>query len=722
MVAGLAALTVGLMLVNFKDSGQRGSSQALAQAMAEELRQARGLAIASQAPVAVVFPGVGPSGAVPHTTSFYQLEGWTAPRVTRVRHLRGEFPGCSLFHGSWPLDMTQLHSAVGANAANPPILGDKWRDWDLSRWLPAPSRQDYCLVFTPDGRVRGNDLPTFDRAYHILVVNGVGSYSSASPPANSALAQRPAYFTPGLVGSPYTVAVDVAGTVSVHPGVQACLAGAVQEVRSLADTAPAAAGRRLDARVQPMPDVPQIEIRSTTPNPAAGTDVSVSPDGYITLRASVADTANSGERLYCVWQVTPNSSNLGAGPSDYSVATAPGRGAAMDWSPALNRWVSTWQWRPPHDGKGGDLFTLRLVIQDSSGTDLTAAIERHVSVCPPGEVYYSAGFTMAFFSNVQRMNPDGSGKRVLHTPPYSAANPCHNGEAQVHCSADGLRVAFGSGRDLPPGGIGLQTYITDREGSMTYRVSGPVGDACEQMFLSPLGNLVAYKQMIAGVVYLQVVNCDPNPARRSVLTVDNLGGDGGWFLGGNARRGVMANDRLTWDMRLDNPAQAGVLYYSKWDAPGLEPHLYRARIGLDSLGRPTLDTPGAPFASVSAGAYSPYAFTAVRSDGSREDLLLYTLAGGVPRCGFLRFGPPVQVGILEAGSATGDVTPVAFMEGDQLKVLVNQPDPANGFGRIFRYTPPFANTPAPDRREIAGPNSSVGGYNSFTPAFAPPKP
>lgn len=87
----------------------------------------------------------------------------------------------------------------------------------------------------------------------------------------------------------------------------------------------------------------------------------------------MGDTAKSGERLYCNWKVTPQSGNAGVGISDYSIPVASGRGVAMDWDPKTTRWISTWEWRPPADARGGDKFNLSLVVQDSSGADLTAS-------------------------------------------------------------------------------------------------------------------------------------------------------------------------------------------------------------------------------------------------------------------------------------------------------------------------------------------------------------
>lgn len=727
MVASLMAVTIGLMLVNTKGGKRQASCDTLGVALVEELRQARALAISSQTPVGVIFPGTDSSGnPQPVSSSFYQLEGWVNPKVTRVRQMQGDFPGLAIFQGSWAVDASQLRNPAGINQANPTVIGDKWANWQLDNWLPASAHRDYCFVFTPDGRVHTNDLPSFDHAYHILVSNGVAAYSSTAPPANTRMSSQPAYFQPNSLGPTCTISVDAGGGISLSQGVLAS-SGGVQILSSASLNPLKSAIPRLDGHIQPVPDTPVVKISSLGPNPAAGTDVSVSPDGYITLEANVGDTARSGERLYCNWKVTPQAGNVGTGPSDYSIPVAGGRGVAMDWDPKTSRWRSTWEWRPPADARGGDKFDLSLVVQDSSGANLTAEIQKKVVVCPPGEVYFGSGSTFLFLAYGGRMNLDGSARRELQFPPFSPGNPSPKGEIFLGASAEGSRLVVGSARENPdtsPTGIGMAIYITNRDGTSFYRVSNNTADACECASLSPFGNLVAYKQAVGGTILLRVTNVDPDPARRTTIDVANLGLDNGFFMqtGPNpARQGMMARDRLSWDTRVDDPAKNNTLYYTLYDGPGLTTHIYQYQVQVDGTGRPIQPSPLPPptRAPVTMQAMAPCSFTRVTAAGVREDYLFFTSNAGTQKTGFYRFGPPAVEGIAEAGSPSGDSQPVPFVEGDRLKLLVQENLPSQ-WARIVNLTPPMSDTSAPDRTVLASPEQ--GNVNAFNPNFAPARP
>lgn len=731
MVACLTAITIGLLLVNTKGGKRQVNCQTLGQALVEELRQARALAISSQTPIGVVFPGTDKGGAAqPVSCSFYQLEGWVNPKITRVRQMQGDFPGLAIFQGSWPVDASQLRDTTGINQANPSILGDKWGNWQLDNWLPASAHRDYCFVFTPDGRVHTNDLPSFDHAYHILVCNGVAQFTGAPTPANTRMSTQPAYFQPATLGPTCTVSVDAGGGISLSPGILAS-SGGVQMLSSAAMAPIQSAVPRLDSHILPVPDTPVVKISSLGPNPAAGTDVSVSPDGYITLEANVGDTARSGERLYCNWKVTPQSGNAGVGISDYSIPVASGRGVAMDWDAKAARWVSTWEWRPPADAKGGDKFNLSLVVQDSAGADLTAVIEKKVIVCPPGEVYFGSGSTFVPVSYAARMNLDGSGRRGLFFPPNSASNPPNKGESVLGASAEGSRIVVGSPRDNPdpgPLGVGWMIYLANREGSSIYRVSENPAQPCECAALSPFGNLVAYKQARGPDIWLMVTNADPDPGRRSTLPVCNLGPNGGNYLetGTNPiRQRLMGNDRVSWDMRVDDPAARNLVYFTMFDDLGgsdMVTHIHQTQINLDSLGRPVSHS-GIAASPITAQAMAPFSFTKVNTAGVREDYLFYTDNSGILKTGFLRFGSPANVqGLAVNPSPYGDTKPCPYMEGDTLKLLVQENSPKAGggfFGRIVSLTPPFAAADAA-RTTLAGPAESD--VNAFDPNFTPIRP
>ncbi|MEW6279905.1 MAG: GspH/FimT family pseudopilin, partial [Candidatus Eremiobacterota bacterium] len=167
VVALLAVATLSL-LVSTRHASSRASARGLALILAEQVRLARQQAVTRQVPVALCFPSNG--GAQGHTAAYYVLEGETNPRLTDTRDLRGEFPRAAAFVGVWSIASATLGKRLPIPGSAPAI--------DLNAWLPPECKRDYCFVFMPDGSLVTNDLPSYDGAYHVLVVAGL-AFSAA---------------------------------------------------------------------------------------------------------------------------------------------------------------------------------------------------------------------------------------------------------------------------------------------------------------------------------------------------------------------------------------------------------------------------------------------------------------------------------------------------------------------------------------------------------------
>ncbi len=722
------------MLINMNPSRARASSGSMANALANELRQARQLAISTQSPVAVVFPsGQSSGGARPIATSFYQLEGLTAPRITRAVQYSGDFPGCSVFNGLWSTDSsTFLNSGAPVNQANPTIPGHKFGALDLDKWLPTFAKQDYCLIFGSDGTVRSNDLPTFDYAYHLLVSNGVGGATSGSAPGNTKLTTQPTYFSPTRLGETQTVTIDLGGAITVTPGVRSVAAGAVAVEGRTENYQTAAPSRPPTSPVAPIPGTPTVAVLPATADPAAGAAVSVAPDGYVTLECSVEDTANSGERLYCQWDVTPDSGNsAGSQVSAYSIPVQANRGAAMDWDPAANSgngsWKSLWQWRPPAGGQPGDKYRLAVVVQDSSGAALTAAITRRVDVCPPGQVLYQQSDAAFVNANLSLMNPDGGGKRRLHMYPFSALNPVPANEGDPSATIDGGRIAFISSRPATVGGTPLTTlqgFVTDRDGHNCYQVtSSPT--SIEDPTISPLGNLLAYKTHDGTNTHLWVVSTDPNPANRIPMEIpdDGLNTRGLSCFNGNVTDPAVRYvfDRMSWDARVDDAAHNNTLYFTS-NRTGVGNEIRQVQIQVNGAGQPVSATPVSPRTPIESGpaahgARSPFFFT----DLAGVHRLFFSADDGDAYAAFKLDATGAAQFAARSGGLKEEV-PVPWMDGPTLRLFtVDILSYVPARCEIMRLTPPMTATAAPDRRRISY-NSATTGIISLYPVYLPPRP
>ncbi len=738
VAAGLTALMGGLVITNLRQPAVNGKVNGLAETLASELRQARLLAINAQVPVAICFPGSAGGTAVPYATGLYQLEGWSAPVRTRASSFTGDFPGTVIVNGSWAVDASKFHYAgAGSNVANPPMPGQKWKTLNLDEWLPAASKQDYCFVFGPDGTCRTNDLAAYDNAFHLLVSGGVKQFGGGAAPTGAVLATKPAYFTPQQLGKTSTVSVEVGGAIEVSNGVPAMAAGAIQF--SEGGQAVAAQSDLAAPAALPSPNVSilKVDISPKSPSLSAGTDVSVGPDGFVTLRTEIVDLAKSGVNLYCNWTVAPLG-GITRGPSAYSIPVKAGRGTAFVWEPTANAgngaWVSTWQWRPPADGQAADRYSLTLAVQDGEGQSVTAAIPpKVVSVCPPGEIFYQGGYLVALWADMWKMNVDGSGRTNFQVLPHTQSNPAPNNESVSDVSADGSRVLFQTDRTDVPGGL-QSLMMTDRDGSSLYRVSEPTVPVSplEGGSLSPFGDLMVYRRVYAGTTQLCVVNTDPNPANRRTVVVDDLGPKGGGFLQMDPVQVMMGYDKPCFDRRVELPARVNTLYYVK-NTSTTDPKklAYKIQLQLDANGAPLVAQPApTPVAGINnflaanaSGARSLSSFVHRDVSGTMTDRIYFTaddFSGSGSKICYL----DVTTGtVTQAFNGQGsEEVPVPWMDGLTLKIVTAQsiyyfPALAPAERPSIELFTPISGSSPTDRVTTAGITTLLGSRQSGMPIF-----
>ena len=414
LTIGLALLLLGVAVV--PRGGKGASSQGLAQMLAEELRASRIRAMTTGKPVALVLPT--DNGSVSHSQSFYIMEGFSAPSVSRVVNFAGEFPRSSLFIGVWDLSVLQLRNPFLQNTARPPATGLLADGFDPAQWLPA-NFKDFALIFTPSGGVTSNGLTNFDGDYHVLVSQGV-TYAAGPMPAGAPLPQYPiAYRRPSSAGLPWTVNVSRTGSITVTAGVTG--AASVQTTAHPLESGPRPAPPRLSAGPNRVPVLVEVESRpeavpGTLP---AGASASLGSDGHLTLRVRAKDP--DGDTLWLKWSCSLG--KLSGGTQE----------TRMEPGELVNReriWEGTWEWVPPtgnwntadltfqvSDRRGGlvtgNLGSTPRVAQLAPGKLAFVRDDAEVCVCKPdgtSVLSYAADdnghYTDNFWTVV--FSPDGS--------------------------------------------------------------------------------------------------------------------------------------------------------------------------------------------------------------------------------------------------------------------------------------------------------------------------
>lgn len=397
LVELLLAAALGLMLmvlgvVNLAGGRGGASSRGLAESVAEELRQARKLAVASGVPVGVGFPSGG--GALACSQSLYRYQGEDRPQLTYVRSFSGDFAGSCLFLGGW--------GAGGAGSAQP-ALGANSDGFDLTTWPNPVSAADPVLVFLPTGAVISNSLGVVGGNFHLAACSGA-VYSGAPPGA-----------TLSQVGKPFTLTLSPAGEVTLESG----LVGSTGVTVASGPLAvpPCAAPPALALGANAAPGIDSLDV---TPAPLAGFPAGtaeVQADGHLALRVMASDP--DGDRLYCSW----------AGPGLFSSASED----RMEWdtSQVPPRWISTWEWRPPEGAPVPTTYDLTCTVRDQRGATVSGGGSGQLSVTTATvqRVIYNHQFGAC------QVYLDGTGESWLF-------NNVLSGIGELKISPDGTRMAY----------------------------------------------------------------------------------------------------------------------------------------------------------------------------------------------------------------------------------------------------------------------------------------
>ena len=423
----VAVALLGIVLATAGPNFQRSSisTKGAALALAAALTEARQQAITQQLPVALVIPSN--NGSQGQANSYYIASG-EQPRVIQVKRLGGEQSDLRLMVGHWPLDTSKLKFPALTTTITPPPEATWENDFNLNLWdLPAP--KDYAFIFTPRGKMVSNDLPHFDGAYHIVVSHG-GISTVASAPGAGAMTTQPTLYRLSQLGSPYTVAIDPSGSVSVTPGLVAVTASGVEIKDQAALLVPAN-----PPALSPSPSSPPVVTSvALLPDPAKldlpdGVDTLLAPGRHMTM--TVRAKSPEGVPLFCSWKA-----------SDGGLSSA--EEMRTVYLPASREWESVWQWRFPAGAIEGDRCTLEGVVKDNYGNETLVGLGASdepfvVEAGKPVKIAFRSSFTLGGYA-IEGMSVDGTAKINFS----KGGLPCHG----AVFSPDGDRMAFADFNDI----------------------------------------------------------------------------------------------------------------------------------------------------------------------------------------------------------------------------------------------------------------------------------
>lgn len=456
MAIFLAGLLLAVGVANLRHGQAGAGSRALAESLAEELREARKLAVASHIPVAVGFPSAG--GSLAHFQSLYRYQEEDRPRLTQVRNFGGDFPGCCIFLGSW--------GAAGETATQPTPVSNQ-DGFSLAQWPNPVSAQDPSLVFTPAGTVKSTNLPVFGGNFHLGISSGL-TYSGGTP--GNWLS-----FRASRACSPFTVTVSPLGQVWVEPGLVGS-SGVTVESRAIAVNAVAAP----PALAFGGNTAPTIDRLTVAPDPPVGSPAGstlVDLGGHLTLKTEARDA--NGDRLYCSW----------SGPGTFSSAARD----RMEWNSRLSPpgWISTWAWCPPETDPGGTVYDLTCTVRDQRGAVVTGGAngQLHIISSAPTRVLYRTQLQPGSIECLGQVNLSGSQERIALE---------HRALSQhMEFSPDGSKIAF---QQSVPGGF--QISVCNADGSGLRKINSGVAQCMEPsasptssirfFSWSPMGDRLAY--------------------------------------------------------------------------------------------------------------------------------------------------------------------------------------------------------------------------------------
>jgi prepilin-type N-terminal cleavage/methylation domain-containing protein len=347
ILAVLAVLGIILAIssLSLRGSSQRAEPRAVAQLLASELEAVHRRAVSEHTTIALALPS---SSGVCQSLS--RWDGTSQGHFSKGRYLGKEFPGVSVFVGSWGL-------SSGSFSTDRVATGLEVPGFDLAAWFaPAALPSDHLLVFMPTGAVTSNDLPLLDGRYTLVVGKGIEAQPSGPPPGATTVTPRPPYFRLLAVEDAYRVELDTLGSVSVKQGLGAATGVALQASASASLPAPAAVAVAPGANQAPV--VENVTISPGAPNLGAGLQGAVSKDDYlrITVEASDAD----GDPLMCRWGTSGG-------------AFTSSQNGRMRWDNQKRRWISTWTFRANPQDPPLTTYDLTCEVTDPAGTLATAA-------------------------------------------------------------------------------------------------------------------------------------------------------------------------------------------------------------------------------------------------------------------------------------------------------------------------------------------------------------
>lgn len=544
----IAALVVGLSLVNLKRPREGAESRGVAEAVAEELRLARLSAMSRHIPVAVGFPSGNGSSAI--TRGLYVLEGDEKPKLTRSMRFSGDFPGAVIAQAFWPLDASQMHDPGLGNTTAPVLSNSSSDNLNAATWVPAAYARDTLFLFTPSGAVRSNGAVHFDGAYHILVSEGIEA-ANGDPGGGGTLA----YCTPSRVCQPYTINLSLSGQISVTSGVTA---GRIPEASGRIATAPGPLPPALAILPNAAPTIVGIDTgpknSDTLPG---GVNVMIPLDGHVTLRTRATDP--NGDALFCEWQEDSGKGTFSSPTQD-----------RMEWDETLGCWVSNWEWRP--DSTLGVSSDARLTcrVRDRSMSALAAVSSGtiNVRIGTGGRVVFTS-YNEDYYSDIAMVNLDGSGERLLTNTP-------EDDELYPSFSPDGKRIAYGA---WDPNTGSMELWVMNYDGTGQHQLTNtPDYDEYGPFVWSPDGTRLATEgdDWVTGESVIFVLAADGSSTQ--IVSAPGLNSatwywsptwsrdgralvyssDVGLFwsdLNGNAQRILPAPDLDTW---FDTPAWSPV--------------------------------------------------------------------------------------------------------------------------------------------------------------------
>ena len=457
----MIALSLGMLIMTMGFTGLNkartsGGARGLATAVAAEFRLAREKAIAKGSPVAVVLrEGV--------SQSLFFLEGETMPVVTRTANYEGDYPFGTI------CSVTYDGPTFGAEESVPGSKADAWKA-RLASWLPSEYANDSVFMFTPNGSVVTNGVPSAKGLHYVVVAMGATvsgrTLSAANEPQTLTISQSGAVEQFGrLLGS--------SGSVSITSGGQSTAARPPAPQTDYTAVVPAI----LKSRVTPAAE--EID----------GSLVHVLDKGeYLALE--IFAHSGDGRPLYAGWTDTPvtKMANPSVNPEDYKGAfSVPGGelermefypefdvndDGTIDPIEEVNIWRSVWTWTPPPNAESGDKYDLSVDVTDATHEEKAAIRDmKPVVISPPGEIVFERKLPGERW-HLYTMWADGSRLTKLT-----------QGDHDYRCAsatADGKLIAYERN--------GREVWVMNADGTGQIRVT----DNGDCPTISPTGSTIAF--------------------------------------------------------------------------------------------------------------------------------------------------------------------------------------------------------------------------------------